>query len=848
MYKITVFFCTIISTFLAQSLLAQEDDFQTIYYNGDADGYQIAAEADIYSKVGEFSRGNQVGCLETTLREFRITSIIVDGITYTENDFFPDIEMPNGDYGGLYEGFSIPFSNGGALPKIQFEVSNIPDKATSTLTISENGKKGGCIYFDVLGTVDEAEENWKYVVVGNHQILSLEGGEATTLASKIRNYLKIKGKSEQKSKKDEEENNQKMNLRLSAEETLSSAKARATSAKNMTIPEERLRLINESINLAESAKSKAKNGSKVYFESVKLIESLKSQKGGAIVAAKQAEQELENSKRELEKRTQEKIEKFKREQKMSPEVRQFTRDWEKFSETMVHYIKQAEENRKKIQEQNKKRAEFYENWNEARKRGFKIDRVKYQTSYSAFIAKLSKSIDENPNVMTVAEAIERGKKENLSEVYFLPVKVSGPTMEGFADGDWIYYKIENPGYNQFYRVSYKEKPGKIILSDRIFENRFKIQELLFEGSCTNCLNQPEFIQNFIFAATSKKDLYQHITSNLPLDQQFTNTDTSPRTQSISRISSKNINKLLNDLQQENTEAKTMSSLLNKMNTSNGVFELNRDIIYFNKGKYIRITVDRAPDKDYSESSFKYIRNPIHINNVFKQTIEPTFSASGLKGQFYKFNEPEVFVASKYRTTPVFSMSNDYYTLRLPGEVRKIGRKSYKNPHKRFASLQNKTNRDEPLSSTQACDLLVVDKDHYRIIIETGTLVKQNNKFYGKTTGLCDIGPGIQLEGIVSRKSKVGTRTMVYEIQNKQYGWYVMPDMYYDNNQFVVSTPLFKDIKYTERLKNINISIVQNGEQNTLSIGSSQSDFNSLYQLIKNKELFTFGEVLNFSFD
>ena len=213
--SLTVFF-----SFIIQSVLAQDDDFQTVYFDGYSDGYQITAEADIYSKVGSFRREMEsgVGCLEITLKEFRITSIYVDGTYYSDNDTFPDIEMPNGNYGGLYKGFSIPFSNGGALPKIQFEVSNIPNKATSTLTFSENGKKGGCIYFDVPGSADKGEENWKHAVVGNHQILSLEGGEATTLASKIRNYLKIKEKSEQKNSStsgSENKNDESVNERSS---------------------------------------------------------------------------------------------------------------------------------------------------------------------------------------------------------------------------------------------------------------------------------------------------------------------------------------------------------------------------------------------------------------------------------------------------------------------------------------------------------------------------------------------------------------------------------------------------------------------------------------------------------
>ena len=89
---------------------------------------------------------------------------------YSDNDTFPDIEMPDGSYGGLYKGFSIPFSNDGALPKIKFEVRNIPDNVFSIRTPSEVGPKGSCVFFDVPGSVDEGEENWKHAVVGNHEI------------------------------------------------------------------------------------------------------------------------------------------------------------------------------------------------------------------------------------------------------------------------------------------------------------------------------------------------------------------------------------------------------------------------------------------------------------------------------------------------------------------------------------------------------------------------------------------------------------------------------------------------------------------------------------------------------
>jgi len=213
MIKNIRFLFILVFTILSNNLRAQDDDLQTIYFDGYSDSYEITAEADIYSKVGSFRREMEsgVGCLEITLKEFRITSIYVDGTFYSDNDTFPDIEMPDGSYGGLYKGFSIPFSNDGALPKIKFEVRNIPDNVFSIRTPSEVGPKGSCVFFDVPGSVDEGEENWKHAVVGNHEILSLVGGEATTLASTIRNYLKIKDnasrlKQKQAENKEEEKN------------------------------------------------------------------------------------------------------------------------------------------------------------------------------------------------------------------------------------------------------------------------------------------------------------------------------------------------------------------------------------------------------------------------------------------------------------------------------------------------------------------------------------------------------------------------------------------------------------------------------------------------------------------
>lgn len=232
MYKNISVTLSIIFLFLIQTSTAQDDDLQTIYFDGYSDGYQITAEADIYSKISRYSKGNKDGCLEVTLRDLRITSIVVDGTLYNENDTFPDIEVPKGAYKGIYKGFSIPLSSNAGIAKIQFEVIT-PSDVFSTASISENNKQGDCVYFEVSGSGDDAERKWKSALIGNHEILRLEGQEATTLASTIRNYLKIKG------------NVDKMKGQNGSSEEVQSAEAEKEDAGKESIYEKKQRLERE---------------------------------------------------------------------------------------------------------------------------------------------------------------------------------------------------------------------------------------------------------------------------------------------------------------------------------------------------------------------------------------------------------------------------------------------------------------------------------------------------------------------------------------------------------------------------------------------------------------------------
>lgn len=176
---------------------------QTLYYSGTSQGFKVSAEVEIISTMGDFSSGR--GCIKIELVDYRILSIKVDGVTYNSSDYFPDIEMSDGSYGGVYEGFSIPYSSN-ANVKIKFEAANVPYDIYTVQHFSKIRAKGDCAFFKLDNNNNNNTSNkeiWKYAVIGNHEIIGLEGVQE--LAFKIRNYLKVKNKKEAKEKKEKEE-------------------------------------------------------------------------------------------------------------------------------------------------------------------------------------------------------------------------------------------------------------------------------------------------------------------------------------------------------------------------------------------------------------------------------------------------------------------------------------------------------------------------------------------------------------------------------------------------------------------------------------------------------------------
>ncbi|QNL23007.1 hypothetical protein HZR84_14000 [Hyphobacterium sp. CCMP332] len=185
---------TLLLTSLSSQAQIQEE---VINYSGTADGYKVSVTGILEY---EFSRDKPGSgyffIMKARWKQIQMTSIVVDGKTYTT---------------GTYGDTKIPYESTGFAPLIRFKVSNWGNESYDKSEHSKGSMVGlnphtgwNQIWFDfgidpknyTKEEINQKYEDWvRYSVLTGSEITSLEGGTASVLAGRLKEYAHSKEKS-----------------------------------------------------------------------------------------------------------------------------------------------------------------------------------------------------------------------------------------------------------------------------------------------------------------------------------------------------------------------------------------------------------------------------------------------------------------------------------------------------------------------------------------------------------------------------------------------------------------------------------------------------------------------------
>lgn len=526
----------------------------------------------------------------------------------------------------------------------------------------------------------------------------------------------------------------------------------------------------------------------------------------------------------------------------------------RLNNTIEHYSQQYERNRERARQMVAEMEKEHQDFVERKKAAYYNDKTLYEKEYRSYVINFDKQVEQNPNVSNLKNAVLEAS--NGEVIYFTSVELGGPNPDGFAGGSWEGYEIPNEytnvselRYNQRYYLKIYQKLREIVVSDDIKNNIDEFEYLFLSKNCVDCNGKKKFFKNSIIASKDPISIFDYLTNSFGGNLQFARIFSETYTQEIgsAELSSKQRNQIKfsdvdiewvkkeNDLKRESFNS--LSALAEEVLNGSGFFlteQYGRGIlIYYNKGKYVKIFIDQFYESRNLNISNFLTENP--YKNAWDLLVKRGYSVSyakisGVKEKMYTMNynaQEKIYDGNTGKRLWSSDYGNFYWT--------------EKPQYFAYGKMTNKI-------LTTYCE------GHLpRIILETGTFEYDGESIYDKRRASNVIVTGISYSGNYLKK-KGGK--YIYETTKFNLGWHRVPRRYYNDGrvmfeyeekQIKINQDGLDKITYPEWAKTMKWSIPDFNNGVPIKLGGNPNDFNSFFNAIEKNQISYFGREFNVSF-